>query len=241
MAGRLAPASSSRLRRACPAGRRRDPGADEFELPLTPPLLGDRPVGAAAPRDPVVAELGKHRVVGAVQQANRPGGGDPRHRAHRTVPDDGQHHVEQLGRYVGVLTVAVVAPKRRAHFGAGVGTRGQLQMPACVEPAGAAAQRDSLRRQIPRRGVEVHGVQRLRRGLARPGHLRETGKRRRRCRLADVELALDFQIARCARTRLTGIVALETVLLGGEGPCGHFMRVLRCRAAQFASDVARTA
>jgi hypothetical protein len=105
--------------------------------------------------DVVVAELREHRVVDTVQQTNLPGGADPRHRAHRAVPHDGQHHIQQFGGHRG----GVGAIQRRPHFGAGIGARRQFQVPTRVEAAGATAQRDAIQREIAGRRVEVHRVQ----------------------------------------------------------------------------------
>ena len=202
----------------CPAGRRtgaKQPvaqlvhqlgvrfGLGEFELPLTPPLLDFWCIGGGGPRrgDLVVAEFSQHRVVGAVELVDVPRGGYSRDRAQRAVPDNCQHDVHQLGRhiFVALFAVAVRGTQRCAHLGAGVGSCRQLQVPTGIYTAGATAQRDSSGRQITRRGVEVHGVQCLRRGPLHPKNVRDTGERWRAGGLADVELALHLEITRRAR------------------------------------------
>ena len=166
--------------------------ADEFEFPLPPTLLGRAAIGTPARGDLVVAELGDDAVVGAVQQLYLPGGADSRHRTHRAITHDGQHHIQQFGWNLIRRSAAQGYP----HLGAGVGARRQLQMPARVEATGAAAQRDSIGCQITRSGVEVHSLQCLRLGVFYPGHSREAIERRRLGGCVDVELALDFEIAR---------------------------------------------
>ena len=129
-----------------------------------------------------------------MQQLYLPGRADPRHRAHRAIAHDGQHHVQQFG---GNL-MRRIAAQGYPHLGAGVGAGRQLQVPARIEAAGAAAQSDSVGCQITLVGVEVHGVQCLRLGVFYPGDSFEAVERRWRRGCVDVELALDFEIARRA-------------------------------------------
>ena len=81
----------------------------------------------------------------------------------RSVANDRQHHVAQLVGH----GVAVTVVQRCAHLGSGVGAGRQLQMPAGIGATGAAAQRDAVGRQVMVRGVEVDGIEVLRR---RPLH-----------------------------------------------------------------------
>ena len=126
-----------------------------------------RPVGAAPRGDAVVTELARAPRRRRRAAANLAGGADPRYRAHRTVPDNGQHHIQQFGRYA-VVAVAVVASKVPALR---CGRRGPPAASDAIplDPAGAAAQRDSFGSPDRGRRVEVHRVQRLRLGVARPG------------------------------------------------------------------------
>jgi hypothetical protein len=151
-------------------------GCDEFDLPLSPPLLGGVSIGGCGPRcgDLVITELGQRRTAGSVEHVDFPRGGNPCDRTQRAVPDNGQHDIQQLTRHIVPATVpaSVRRPQRCVNLGAGVRPRRQFQMPSGVPAAGAAAQRDSFGRQVARRGVEVHRVQFLRRALLHPNDFR---------------------------------------------------------------------
>ena len=170
----------------------------QFQLPFAPPLLNTVVVRLAIDlrgpcRDLVVAELGQCSAVGSVQHLHGAGGGDPRDRGERLVADDGQHDVPQLVRNI-VGVGGSVAVERSPHLGARVGAGGQLEVPAGVRPAGAAAQRHMVSGQIMVGSVEVDGVELLGRRPLHPGHRRQSLKRRRHGRLDDLELALDLRI-----------------------------------------------
>ncbi len=68
--------------------------------------------------------------------------------------------------------------ERFADLGAGVRSRGQLEMPAGVGAAGAPAQRDVVGGQIAVGRVEVDGVELLGRRALHPGDRRQAVERR---------------------------------------------------------------
>ncbi len=187
MSGRLRARVQEPVGQPVQQAGRRGRALDELQLPLPPLLLV---VLTGRRGHLVVTELGDRGARGAVEQVDGAVGRDPGHRRQWPVANDGQHDVPQSLRDRPAVTVV----QRRSHLGAGVRARGQLQVPAGVRSAGASAQRDVVSGQIVARGVEVDGVELLRRRPLHPGHRREALERRRNGRFDHVELPLDLRV-----------------------------------------------
>ncbi len=146
-------------------------------------------------RDVVVAELGQRLACRVVEHLRVTLGGDPRDRPQRTVADDRQHHIDQLGGH----GVGVGGVQRCPDFGARVGPGGQLQVPSGVRAAGAPAQGDLVARQVMCGRVEIRRVQDLGRRLLDPGDRGDPFERGHHRGLDHVELALHLEMTRGLR------------------------------------------
>jgi len=88
------------------------------------------------------------------------GSRDTRDRNQRAVAHDGQHDVEQL---FGDIGGAGTRPECGADLRARLRSGRQFEVPTRIGPAGPPPQRDPPGGQVVLRGVEVHGLQGLRR------------------------------------------------------------------------------
>ena len=99
------------------------------------------------------------------------------------------------------------------NLGAGVRACRQLEVPAGVGPAGTPAQRHAVGRQVVGRGVEVDGLELLRRRPLHPRDRRKPLERRRNRGFEHVELPLDLGVP--GRLRRAGShLHLRRVCLG---------------------------
>jgi hypothetical protein len=122
----------------------------------------------------VIAEFGKSCAVRRAQHVDGSAGRDPRDRPERAITDDGQHDIAQRLRYVVFVGVA----QRFTHFGAGIRSGRQFEVPPGVGASGAPAQSHTAGRQVAAGRVEVNGVELVRRGPLHPGDRRQTVERR---------------------------------------------------------------
>ena len=184
---------------------------DELQLPFSPLLL----VTVAGRRGHlVVTELGDRRARGVVEQVDGAVGGDSGDGPQRPVTHDGEHDVLEWVRNRPGGTVV----KRRSHLGAGVRACRQLEVPAGVRSAGTPAQRHVVGGQVVSRGVEIDGLELLRRRPFHPRYGRKTLERRRDSGLDHVELPLDLGVP--GRLRRAGShLHLRRVCFGQRTAC----------------------
>jgi hypothetical protein len=166
--------------------------ADQLHLDLAPALhlsLLVRPGGEGRRGHRVVGDLGQGAAAVVPENRDHPAGPQGRHRpGPRTAEDPCHRREEALGR------VLDRPPQWRVQLPAGRAGR-QLEMPAFVGAADAAAQRDPGTQQPQVRGVVVDGIEVV---LHRSIDRRDAGRpveRGQREGGVDVELPLDLELS----------------------------------------------
>ncbi|SCE57928.1 hypothetical protein GA0115252_17005 [Streptomyces sp. DfronAA-171] len=196
---------ASRSRSSTPSSSAVVPVPVEFRLCLAPGHLRTLPCLAAAVEPfrayGVVRDLRERAPLGVAQQPRRPPRAQPYDRDERRTPRARGQQPYELLRHRGAPGLPLRRlPERQPKLLAGVAAHGQLQVPARVLAARAAAQGRAAAREAQVGGVVVDGVEcvDLSPGLrAHSGHGAEGGEGRAGVEVVEVVLA--FRLVRRGR------------------------------------------